>query len=98
LNFDDVRTVGGRFINSDGRDREIGLAEVCTSYTLAEHFEIFGEAPLRCGGYSQSVHDDSRDRESTGYQLVAGTGLDVTGVSFLEVFVRGIRRLPQGKL
>lgn len=91
LNFDDVPAAGG-IINNDDRDREIGDAAVRTRYTLDERFAPFGEVRLNYRDYTQAVDDDGLNRDSTGYEVLAGTSFDLSGVTFGEVFAGYLRQ------
>lgn len=82
FDFDDVSP-----INNDDRDRNEWEAKVRLGYEIVPHYEAFIRASYNVRSYDDAVDDSGLDRDSDGFEVVAGTAIDFTGVTFGDVFV-----------
>lgn len=87
FDFDDVQSSTGSFINNDDRDRRDVIGTATVSYEIQPEFSAFVRGLYNARQYDDSFDDNGLDRESQGYQIVAGTAIDFTGVLFGNVFI-----------
>ncbi len=85
FDFDDVETLTG-VRNEDDRDRTIVEGTVRVGYEIVPEYEAFVRGSVNSRRYDESVDDLGLDRDSTGYEIVAGTAIDFSGVTFGDVF------------
>lgn len=98
-NFEDVTTgVNGSrgiltegIINNDDRDRHEAEGSVRVAYEIVPGYEAFVRGTYNKRDYVDSIDDNNFDRDSTGWELVGGTAVDLTGVLVGNVFA-GFRR------
>lgn len=83
--FDDAHDASGSEINQDDRDRTVYRMSLRAGYELAPEYEGFVRAIYNIRAYEDAIDDNGLDRDSTGYELVAGAVADFTGVTFGEV-------------
>lgn len=74
-------------INNDDRDRNQWEATVRLGYEIVPHYEAFIRGSYIVSGYDDAVDDNGLDRDSDGFEVVAGTAIEFTGVTFGNVFV-----------
>jgi len=86
FDFDDVGTGGGGSINNDDRDRDIYEGSVQVSYEFAPEYEAFVRGTYNVRDYEAAVGDDNLNRDSDGYEVVAGVSLDFGGITFGDFF------------
>ena len=72
LNFDDVLTSTGFYINNDDRDRQLLGAGIRVSYVWNETLEPFGQYVYDDRNYDTPMADNGYRRDSDGYQLATG--------------------------
>ncbi len=86
FDFDDTPATGGP-INNDDRDRNEWEATVRLGYEIVPHYEAFIRASYNVRRYDDAFDDNGFDRDSDGFEVVAGTAIEFTGVTFGNVFV-----------
>ncbi len=74
-------------INNDDRDRNQWKATVRLDYEIVPNYEAFIRGSYLVTEYDDAVDDNDFDRDSGGYEVVVGTAIDFTGVTFGDVFV-----------
>ena len=97
FDFDDVPCTGGGScvagaIDNDDRDRNEWDATVRLGYEIVPNYEAFVRASYIVTEYDDALDDGvgpgtREDRDSDGFEIVAGTAIDFTGVTFGDVFV-----------
>lgn len=83
--FDDVPSAGG-IINNDDRDRTRYLLTMQGNYEIVPQYAAFLRVALNQVDYDSAVDDAGVNRDSDGYEIVAGTRIDLTGILFGDVF------------
>ncbi len=91
LSFDATETLGGPQSNKD-RDRDNSDLRVRMGYSRAQRFQPFVEFGLTKVDFDQQFDDDGFERSSDGFNIVGGTEIDISGITFGEVFVGYISR------
>jgi hypothetical protein len=92
LDYDDVNASSGTAtINNDDRDRTQYIVTVRAGYEIVPEYEGFVRGSWNTIDYREAVDDAGFDRDSDGYEVVAGTRIDFSGVTFGDVFA-GYRR------
>lgn len=86
FDFDDVGTAGGATINNDDRDRNIVEGSVQVSYEVAPQYDAFLRGVYNVRDYDAAVDDNGINRDSDGYEVVAGVSLDFGGITFGDFF------------
>ncbi len=86
LDFDDARTAAGVAINQDDRDRDIFDVSLRAAYELVPEYEGFIRTTYNLRDYDVAPADNRFNRDSNGYEIVAGATADFTGVTFGEIF------------
>lgn len=89
LNYDDGSTIAGAKIENDDRDRDQYNTTVNLGYEFIPDYQAF----LR-GTYDARRYDDTSalDRDSDGYEIVAGTSVNISGKARGELFVGYLNR------
>lgn len=98
-NFEDVTTgINGALgilsqgeINNDDRDRVELEGSVKVAYEIVPEYEAFIRGVVNDRDYDAFRDDSGFQRDSSGWEVVAGTAIDFTGVLFGNVFA-GYRR------
>jgi len=85
-NFDDVALQGGGTLNNDDRDRDRLSVQGRVGYELADGREAFIRATMDRVEYDDSTEDGGINRNSDGYDVVAGASFDLTGAMRGEVY------------
>lgn len=83
--YDDVPATGTP-INNDDRDRSQYKASLRLGYELQPEYEAFIKGTYFSRGYNDDTDDNGENRDSTGYEAVAGIGINFTNVTTAEVF------------
>jgi hypothetical protein len=92
LDFDDVATAtSGGGINNDDRDRTVARVAGRVSYGISGVYEPFVQAAYDVISYDQERDDNGFDRDSTGYEISAGTRYHPNGFTVMEGRV-GLRK------
>jgi hypothetical protein len=78
--FDNVPLIGGGFQNNADRDRDLvgGFGRV--GYQLSPGYEVFMLGLYSTIDYDSPLDDNGFDRDSSGFQVEAGTRLELTNV------------------
>lgn len=85
--YTDVRNALGQTLDESGRDydqKQIGLR---TGYELAPLRQIYARGTYNWRDYVSNSDIFGLNRNSTGYSAVVGTQYDLTGITFVDVFV-----------
>lgn len=91
-NYDDVALIGGGTLNNDDRDRKRYSGDVRIGYEVDEYYEAFVRLAANRVEYDDSQEDGGPQRNSDGYEIVAGASFDVTGKSQGEIFAGYIKQ------
>ena len=86
LDFDDARTAAGAPIDQDARDRDVYSVMLRAAYELAPEYEGFIRTTYNFRDYDVAADENGVNRDSNGYEIVAGATADFTGVTFGEIF------------
>lgn len=78
-------------INNDDRDRVEAEASAEIAYEIVPKYDAFIRGIVNNRNYDDALDDNGFDRDSNGWEVVAGTAIDFTGVLFGNVFA-GFRR------
>jgi hypothetical protein len=84
-NYDDTPTTTG-ITNNDDRDREEAKLELRLGYDIQPEYEAFLRGSVNNRDYDAAVDDNGLNRDSDGYELVAGARIDFTGLLFGDLF------------
>ena len=85
--FDDVSTSTGSSIDQDDRDRTVAKGTFRAGYEIVPEYEAFMRGSIGTILYDEDLDRNMLDRDSVGYELVVGTAIDFSGVTFGDVFV-----------
>lgn len=83
--FDDART-SLTTINNDDRDRLESNISLRGGYEIIPEYEAFVRIGANDRSYDDNVDDNGFDRDSHGYEVVAGVYMDLGGIVFGDVF------------
>ena len=72
--------------NNDDRDRLESDVTLRTAYEIVPEYEAFIRASGNNIDYRTAVDDNGFGRDSHGYEIVAGVAIDLTGVTFGDIF------------
>jgi hypothetical protein len=89
-NFVDAATTTSE-INQDDRDRYRYQASGRLGYEIVPQYEAFVRGTYNVINYDDSLDDVGFQRDSDGYEFVGGARIDITGVTFGDLYV-GYRR------
>lgn len=84
--YDDVPTTTDP-INHDDRDRERLEVLVRGGYEIVPEYQGFVSIVANFNDYDLSLDDNGVNRDSKGVRLLGGTRIDLSGVTFGDVFV-----------
>jgi hypothetical protein len=84
--FDDVATSTGAIINNDDRDRDTLNTSLRLGYELVPEYEAFLRGTYNVTDYDANLDDTGVNRDSDGYEFVAGIELDFGGLTFGDFF------------
>ena len=88
FDFDDVSRGPTRLpANNDDRDRLVSDVTLRAAYEIVPEYEAFVRATGNNRAYRTAVDDNGVSRDSQGYEIVAGVAIDLTGVTFGDLFV-----------
>ncbi len=86
FDYDNVRRANGTIVNNNARDRneyDIGLR---LGYEIVPAYEAFVRVVYNQRDYDQSVDANGFNRDSDGYETVAGLRVDLSGTAFGDVY------------
>jgi hypothetical protein len=86
LDFDDTPLIGGGFDENDDRDRSVLEVAVQVGYELVADTVVFLRGTYNVRDYDQEVPVASVDRDSDGYEIVAGTSFELGSLATGEVY------------
>ena len=72
--------------DNDDRDRDEWEGTLRLGYEIVPGYEAFIRGAYFARAYEDTFDDNGFERSSTGYEAVAGTALDLTGVTTGEIF------------
>lgn len=84
--YEDGQLPDSSVINNDDRNRDEWQGALRLGYEVSPGFELFARGTYFVVSYDAEVDDFGLDRDSTGYEAVAGTAFDITGITFGELF------------
>ncbi len=87
FDFRDVPASGGGTIDRSGRDRNQYLVRLRSSYEFAPLREVYLLTSANWRDYRKSRDGSGFNRDSKGFEVAAGIEYDLTGVTFIDVFV-----------
>jgi hypothetical protein len=90
--FEDVPAIGGGTINMDDRDRSEAEASLQLGYEIVPNYEAFVRTSYDRRNYRSSRDDAGLDRDSDGWEVVAGLGVELGRVTYGNVFVGYLRQ------
>ncbi|WP_262692799.1 outer membrane beta-barrel protein [Kordiimonas aestuarii] len=91
--YDDSAVFGGGTpINNDDRDRDRWTGKARVGYEMANGYEAFVRVVGDRVEYDNSKEDGGPNRNSDGYEAVAGAAFDLTGKSKGEFYVGYMKR------
>jgi hypothetical protein len=91
-NYDDVPTRIGTTLDMDDRDRMEGRGTVRLGYKIGPRYEAFVRGEYNNRNYDDSADDNGVDRDSKGWETVAGVAIDFGGITFGNVFLGYLRQ------
>ena len=83
--YKNVAALGGTILNEDIRDNSLYSIAGRVSYEIAPRYQAFGQVAVNRRDYNGPQFGINRN--STGYRGDVGAKVDITGVTFAEVFV-----------
>jgi hypothetical protein len=86
FDYDDVPSPFGT-IDQDDRDRTDYDALLRVGYLVSPRFNVFTEGRYTIEDRDQDVDDQGFERDSDGWEVRAGAGIDLTAVLFGEAYV-----------
>lgn len=86
VDYDDVTAVGGGVINNDDRDRDEFRGIGTIAYEVSPRVNTFVRGSYNTVEYDSRLDDGGFIRDNDGFEVVAGAGLDITGLVFGNVF------------
>ncbi|MCZ6863773.1 MAG: outer membrane beta-barrel protein [Alphaproteobacteria bacterium] len=85
--FDDVATSDpARPFNNDDRDRNEVEASLRLAYEIVPQYEAFVRGAYNIRDYDSAEDDNERNRDSDGFDVVAGVEIDFGGIVFGDFF------------
>lgn len=86
IDFDDAHTIPFAVINNDDRDRTENNGKLRIGYELPSNYEAFIQFNYGTRDYDSAVDDNGLNRDSDGYDIIAGTALEITGKITGDIF------------
>ncbi len=86
FDYDDVVTSTGVIVNNDDRDRIEVDASLRVGYEIVPAYQAFVIATVNARDYEDGVDDSGFDRDSDGYDISAGMVIDLSGITFADLF------------
>ena len=87
LRYSDFSQLNTNALSSGSRDRNEFTESLRAGYELREGFDVWLQGGLNQRNYLQQVNIAGQQRDSNGWSAVAGSTLELSGVSKLEAFV-----------
>src|SRR5882757_9220672 len=87
LRYSDYSQLNTNALPSGSRDRNQFTESLRAGYELREGFDVWLEGGLNQRSYLQQTNIAGQQRDSNGWSAVAGSTLELSGVSKLEAFV-----------
>ncbi len=85
--FDDVATGPATRADNDDRDRLETQLALRAAYEIVPEYEAFVRGEVNNRAYSTQEVTGGVQRDSQGYEIVAGVAIDLTGITFGDLFV-----------
>jgi hypothetical protein len=85
-NYFDVQADGGGTINNDDRDRVGALGSATVSYEIVPDYNAYVRVSYNRQIYDTTPDNDGFDRDSQGFETVAGMAIDLGGVTRADFF------------
>ena len=87
LRYSDFSQLNTNALPAGSRDRNQFTESLRAGYELREGFDVWLQGGLNQRSYLQQVNIAGQQRDSSGWSVVAGSTLELSGVSKLEGFV-----------
>jgi hypothetical protein len=87
LRYSDFSQLNTNALSSGSRDRNEFTESLRAGYELRDGFDVWLQGGLNQRSYLQQVNIAGQQRDSSGWSAVAGSTLELSGVSKLEAFV-----------
>src|SRR6266478_6344230 len=87
LRYSDFSQLNTNALSSGSRDRNEFTESLRAGYELREGFDVWLQGGLNHRSYLQQINIAGQQRDSNGWSAVAGSTLELSGVSKLEGFV-----------
>jgi len=87
LRYSDFSQLNTNALSSGSRDRNEFTESLRAGYELRDGFDVWLQGGLNQRSYLQQVNIAGQQRDSNGWSAVAGSTLELSGVSKLEAFV-----------
>jgi len=86
FDFDDTRTTTG-VINNDDQDRDVTTADLRLGYNVSADYALFLQGGIDSVDYDEQFDNEGFERSSEGYNVVFGSILGFSDITFGEAFV-----------
>ena len=86
FDYDDVARTGLDPINNDDRDRDDVEGSLRVGYEIVPQYEAFVRGAYNLRDYDSDVDDNGLNRDSDGFDIVAGVEVDFGGLVFGDFF------------
>jgi hypothetical protein len=90
--YDDGTANNGTVLNMDDRDRKDLTGNVRVGYEIVPSYEAFVRGAVNQRNYDDARDDGGVNRDSSGWEIVAGLALDFGDVTFGNVFAGYMRQ------
>jgi len=90
--FDDGTANNGAVLNMDDRDRKDLTGNVRVGYEIQPSYEAFVLGSVNQRNYEDARDDGGVNRDSSGWEIVAGLALDLGDITFGNIFAGYMRQ------
>lgn len=90
--YEDTPSNAGPDLNMDDRDRKDLTGRVRLGYEIVPAYEAFVRGTVNQRNYDAEIDDGGVNRDSKGWEVVAGLALDLGNVTFGNIFVGYMRQ------
>jgi hypothetical protein len=90
--YDDGSANNGAVLNMDDRDRKDMNGNIRLGYEIQPSYEAFVRGAVNQRNYDDALDDGGVNRDSSGWEVVAGLALDLGDVTFGNVFAGYMRQ------
>jgi len=90
--YDDAKSRSGATLNMDDRDRVDTTGNIRLGYEIVPQYEAFVRGVVNQRNYDARTDDSGFQRDSKGWELVAGLSLDLGSVTFGNIYAGYLRQ------